>query len=322
MRPRCSISASRRPLIRTLLLLAALAAPSAARTVDSSDASSFLDERPLWRIDYANDYFTASDRYYTEGIGAAVFHPALERSPLTIFLPGLPGAKNDYGVRLRQSTFTPSRLGERTALPNDRPWSAYLFLGDVRVSRVPETGLALVTEIDAGMIGPAAGGQTQNSLHARFHMYRARGWDNQIRNDVVLDYYARLEKTLRASSWGDFGVDADATAGTLYDNAALGAFARVGRLDPRGKSRFFAFARGEEKAVGYDATLQGGLFNRPRWVYTTPDSQVNRFVYRWDVGVALDFGSFAFEATRTAVGREFSGAIPHQWGEFSFLKRF
>jgi hypothetical protein len=309
-------------LILGAALAFALVAPAAAHNVDNNDASSFVDGRNLFRVDYANDFFTGSDRYYTEGVGFNLFDAVLEKSPVMRALFSLPGGSRSYGLLLRQSTFTPSRVGERAAIVNDRPWASYVFLGHELVSKDPASGLALTTELDAGVIGPAGGGEAQVKIHARLHMDVPRGWDNQIRNNPVVDYYARLEKTVGAWRWGDAGVYGDATAGTLYDNAAAGAQARLGRVDENSKKRFFAFARGEEKAVGYDATLQGGLFNRPQTYYTTPDSQINRFVYRWDVGVALDFGSFVLEATRSAVGREFAGGIPHQWGEFSVTKRF
>ena len=309
-------------MILAAVLVFALAAPAAAHNVDNNDAASFADQRGLVRVDYANDFFTGSDRYYTEGVGVELFHPALKKSPLMRALVALPGGSKSYGLSLRDSTFTPSRVGERTAIVDDRPWAGYVFLGHVLVSKDAQAGLTLTSELDAGAIGPAAGGEEQVKIHARLGMDVPRGWDNQIRNNPILDYYARLEKTVRAWNWGDFGVFGDATAGTLYDNASAGMGARLGRVDEKRKDRFFAFARGEEKAVGYDATLQGGLFNRPASYYTTPDDQINRFVYRWDVGLALDFDSFVLEVTRSAVGREFSGAIPHQWGELTFMKRF
>ena len=77
----------------------------------------------------------------------------------------------------------------------------------------------------------------------------------------------------------------------------------------------------ENKLVAYDATLQGGLFNRGSpYVLTSP--QVRRNIMRADVGVVLDMGRWALEATRTYVSREFIGGLSHQWVELSFIRRF
>ena len=296
---------------------------AAARNVDNNDVSSFVDQQGLFRADWADGVFTGSDIYYVGGVGFDLFHPELEKSPLMRALFALPGGQRSYGLTLRQSLFTPSRVGETSPVYGDRPWAATAFLGHVLISKDPGASLTLTTELDAGVLGPAAGGREQIWLHRRLSLNSVpRGWDTEIRQDIVLDYYARLEKTLGSSAWGDFGVTGDATAGTLYDNAAAGVQARVGLVDPKLKSHYFVFGRGEGKYVGYDATLEGGVFNRST-PYTVASSAVERFVGRWDVGVAADFGGWVLEAARTAITREFATQFaPHEWAELSVMKRF
>jgi lipid A 3-O-deacylase len=300
-----------------LLLAPAL---TRAENVDNKDDSSFVGQGRLFRFDYANDYFTGTDRYYTQGIGMTYFDPVLRASPLMRVLVALPGEKS-YGLVLRQSGFTPTNLGHKQTIIGDRPFACYLFLGHILVSRDPEHRLTLTAELDTGVIGPAAGGEwEQVGIHQATDNNVPLGWGNQIRTDVVLDYYARLDKTLAAVRWADIGVLGDATAGTLYDNASIGVVGRLGAIDS-GKNRFFLLLVAEQKAVGYDATLQGGLTDRQS-PYTLTTPQIRRRVSREDVGVTLDRGSYALEAKRTYLSSEFTNQFSHEWVEISFIKRF
>ena len=310
-------------LLRVLLPLL-LAAPHAAfaHGVDENDSSDFTASGRLLRFDYANDYFTGTDHYYTQGLGLQYYDPALKRSPLMGALVSLAGAEKAYGLDLRNSGFTPSRLNFDAALIGDRPFAATLTLAHVLISRDRDRGLTLTARLDAGVIGQAAGGKWQQvGIHRATGNLLPHGWDNQIRNDLALDYSLRLEKTFAAARFGDLGVYGEATAGTLYDNAALGLSGRAGRIEAGAARRFYLFGRAESKLVGYDATLQGGLLNRGS-PYTLTSPQVRRSVLRADLGFAYDRGRYAVIVTRTFLSREFTNGLSHQWVEISYLRRF
>jgi hypothetical protein len=68
-----------------IVLLLPLAA--GASGVDDNDAAAFADGRRLVRFDYANDYFTGTDRYFTQGLGLQYFDPGLRSSPVMRLLP-------------------------------------------------------------------------------------------------------------------------------------------------------------------------------------------------------------------------------------------
>jgi lipid A 3-O-deacylase len=309
-------------LLGAALLMALICAPATARGVDDDDSAAFAGPGRVLRFDYANDYFTGTDRYYTQGLGLQYFDPALKRDPVMRLVPALPDAEAFSGLIVRNSGFTPSRLTSDAPLIGDRPFAATLTLSHVRVSRDRERALTLTAKLDAGVIGQAAGGKWQQvGIHKGTGNVVPRGWDNQIRNDLVLGYSLRLERTLASFSRGDFGVYGDAAAGTLYDNAALGISGRIGAVDARAPRRFYLFGRAENKLVAYDATLQGGLLNRGSpYVLTSP--QIRRNVMRADVGVVLDMGHWALEASRTYVSREFIGGLSHEWVELSVIRRF
>lgn len=304
-----------------LAALLACAAPAAARNVDTGDLVPLVREGGLFRLGYANDYFSATDRYYTQGIALDGFHPALAKWPPMRVLPVLPGGTRAYGLSARDSTFTPSRVDDDGPIVGDRPFAAYAYVGHVAVSRDAARGLTLTAELDAGMIGQAVGGTTQKWAHRVLKDRDPRGWQNQVRDDVVLDGYLRLEKTVQSSAWEELIAGLDATAGTLYDNASAEATMRVGRLGPGTGSRAFAFARVSGKAVGYDATLQGGVTNRHS-PYVLRAAAIDRWVAREDLGAAVDFRGLAFQAVWTDLGPEFRGGLSQRWMEFTAARRF
>ncbi len=299
-----------------------LPAWAAASSVDDKDDAAFVGQGRLLRFDYANDYFTGTDRYYTQGVGLTYFDPVLRASPLMRLLVALPGAPASYGLVVRQSGFTPSNLSHNEALVGDRPFAGYLFLGHELVSRDVEKALTMTAALDAGVIGQAAGGKwEQVGIHRLApNNNPPLGWDNQIRNDLALDYRVRLQKTFAAARAADLDGYLDASVGTLYTNAAIGVVGRAGMI-AEGRRRFYFFAGAEQKAVGYDATLQGGMLNRHS-PYTLTSEQIERRVSIENVGFVADWGGFALEAKRVYLSREFTTQLSHEWVEISAIKRF
>jgi lipid A 3-O-deacylase len=294
---------------------------AAARNVDTGEIVPFVGDAGLLRVGYANDYFSGTDRYYTQGLAVDVFHPVLRKSPLMRLLPALPDSSRSYGLSLRDTTFTPSHIDSDGPLIGDRPFADYAFLGHVLVSKDPARGLTLVAEFDAGLIGPGAGGAAQKWAHQVLGDPPPKGWDNQIRDDVVLDYYLRLEKIVQSSPWEDLAFGVDTTAGTLYDNAGAEGTIRFGRVSSAVKNHYYVFGRGMEKAVGYDATLQGGVTNRHS-PYTLSAEQIERFVSRADLGIAVDFDRLALEAVWSDLSPEFRNSLTQRWVEISIIARF
>jgi len=292
-----------------------------AGNIDSNDNAWLVRNERLFRFDYANDFFTGTDRYYTQGYGFALFHSALAKSPLINLLVALHGGSKSYGLTFRHCGFTPTTLDSDAALIGDRPFASYLFLGHSLISSDPRRDLTLISELDTGLIGEGSGGkQIQTGLHRALGSSLPRGWDNQIRNDLVLDYYVRIEKRVAATALADAAIFVDSTLGTLYTNAAAGLASRFGKITDD-NNRLYLFGRLEQKVVGYDATLQGGLFNRNS-PYTLPTEELERFVLRGEVGITIERKGYALQFTRSFQGREFKSGFSHQWAEISFIRHF
>jgi hypothetical protein len=317
-------SRSPRRVLSALVLLAVLisALPAGARNVDTGEVVPFAGDGGLVSVGYANDYYSGTDRYYTQGVALDVFHPALHLAPLMFLLPALPESQRSYGLALRYTTFTPAVLNSEPAVIGDRPFANYAFLGHVLVSRDPARALTLTAEFDAGMIGPGTGAEGgQKWLHRVIRDSPPLGWSNQIRNDVLLDYYLRLEKTVEALPFEDLTAGVDATAGTVYDNASVETTFRLGRIAPEDRFRCYVFGRASEKGVGYDATLQGGVTNRDS-PYTLSAARVRRLVPRADLGVAFDMKKIVLQAVWSDLGKEFSSGLVQRWTEISAMARF
>ena len=289
------------------------------------------------RYTYANDLFFRTDYYFTQGMTLALVHPALARSPVNhLLLRGPAGATRYHGITLRYDGFTPLRIQDAFIRVGDRPYAAYLYASFFRTSRAPLGHQRLTTAVEVGFIGPAAGGkQLQTSIHRITGNAEPRGWDYQIGPATVLGYRVAYErKLLTASRFAEVHGTTEASLSTLYTYASAGAQLRVGRLHPEqddqwGGStepaaqhwRLHAQAAIEGRLVGYDATLQGGIFSR-RDPYTLATSQIRRAVLRSSGGVVVGHGNCQLAATATWVTSEFAGSRSHRWGQLGLTVGF
>jgi hypothetical protein len=65
--------------------------------------------------------------------------------------------------------------------------------------------------------------------------------------------------------------------------------------------------------IGYDATLQGGLFN-DKSPYTIATRDIERFVGQHNYGIILQTRTLYFEYSRTMITREFNSQTSSKWG--------
>jgi hypothetical protein len=105
--------------------------------------------------------------------------------------------------------------------------------------------------------------------------------------------------------------------GTFNTAATAGATLLLGRIGTPFSSaadsrrRFWLYVKPQLNVVGYDATPQGGLFNRTS-PYTIAAGDVARVVYRQRVGVVYRSGLRFIEYYRTDASPEFRGGRAHR----------
>ena len=307
------------------LLMALLPAP----------ADSLHPPSPAHRLayTYANDFFFGTDYYFTQGMTFDWASPVLARSPLNHLLPNGPaGSTRTHGIMLRYDGFTPLSITDAAIRVGDRPYAAYFYASCYRASNQAARHLRLTTAVEIGYIGPAAGGKfVQTKLHELTNNPTPRGWDYQIRGDAVLGYRALLEKQLLAAGRAaELIGSAEASAGTLYTYAGAGLRLRAGRFNPyfaslsgAGPHRWQCYAEATltGRLVGYDASLQGGLFNHSS-PYVLAASEISRAVLHSSGSLVLAHNGLSFTATAEYVGAEFAGGRTHRWGVLGVARAF
>ncbi|TGE26536.1 lipid A deacylase LpxR family protein [Hymenobacter metallicola] len=307
-----------------LLPLSVVAQPSGPRA-DSVSADRLL------AYTFANDAFFRTDYYFTQGMTLNLVLPVFRKSPVNrILLPGPAGSVQHHGVKLVYDGFTPLRIQDDTIRRGDRPYASYIYAALYRIS----TGRnrRLTSGLNLGFIGPAAGAKGfQTKVHELLDAPTPRGWDYQVRNDLVLGYEATLEQQLLAlGKAAELIGQGRASVGTLHTFAGAGLLLRLGKMNSyfqnlglasrasrTGLQQFQLYATGqaEGRVVGYNATLQGGLFNR-RSPYTLPASALKRAVGQGTVSLVAAYAGLSFRTSAVWITPEFRGSRPHAWVQF------
>ncbi len=275
-----------------------------------------MQEDAYLRLDYGNDYFTATDYYLTQTVLLEFVHPFLKHNPVNKILLQQKNAIKKFGIGFEQNGYTPTDYVPANILYGDRPFAGTLSLKFFAVSMDTSSKIRLTASVNLGAIGPAAGaGDIQTYIHERTPNAIPQGWLNQIANDVVLNYQLTYEKQLLA--WRNFlNISGSATAkiGTVNTKANVGLSVIAGIFNSpftatkRKRFQIYAYDHPEINAVGYDATLQGGLFNKNS-PYTITSNDVTRFVFRNNWGIVAKLGHVYLEYYQSFMTKEFESGL-------------
>jgi len=294
-----------------------------AQEIDNTLSYKNINCDRYFRLSYENDFFSATDIYYTQGVSLEVVSPSLSTFPLNKLLLHPHYDNTRYGIALEHDGYTPTSIGHDEILYGDRPFAATLTFKSFQISTDTIKRQRLSTTLTAGIIGPAAGGaEMQTGIHRALNNVIPHGWPNQIHNDAVLNYQVDYEKQL-ISLGKIFSLDADgiARAGTLSDKAAVGFTLMMGYFNSpfqttiaNGKNFYiYAYDHPQVNVIGYDATLEGGLFNRS-CPYTISASQLNRITFQNRFGFVLQYRRIYLEYFQSYLSREFNTGNYHVWG--------
>lgn len=297
---------------------------SVAQRIDNTAAFRDISGERYIRLHYDNDFFTASDFYYTQGYSFEVVHPALRKNPLTNALIRLKNGTTKYGLAFDHFGFTPTDIGRRDILFNDRPFASCLMLKTfaISVDTVRQSRLSAV--LSTGAIGPVAFGEgMQTTIHRWINGVKPRGWRHQIQNDVIINYELNHEKQIyQYKNFFLLATNAQVRVGTLSDKAQIGLTLMAGKLNSPfltsgSKNRFQLYFYNQPLLgfIAYDATLQGGLFNRAN-PYTLSASELNRVTFQDNFGIVLKTRKVYLEYYQSILTREFKSGMPHRWGGF------
>jgi len=294
-----------------------------AQAIDNTLSFKNINSNSYFRINYENDFFSATDKDYTQGIHMEMVAPWIKRFPLSKLLVHPKFSYVRYGMGLEHDAYTPSSYSVTNILYGDRPFTACLFLKTFLIAIDPAHKQRFSSSLSTGVIGQAAGGmEMQTAIHKWLDDVKPVGWPNQIHNDAIINYQADYEKQI-VSLGHFFSMDMDgmARAGTLSDKAAIGTTIMFGYLDDpfslvtdrANNFRIYAYEHAEGNAVAYDATLEGGVFNHTS-PYTISPKDVTPFVFQNRFGFVVVYRRIYLEYFQTLLSHEFTTGDFHVWG--------
>ena len=313
-----------------LLMICLMATVAASAQTHSNEIGLQVD----------NDSFLAqgSDRYYTNGI-FLYYHHALNVN--TTAHPLL--ANKVLGIEVGQKIFNAQSGFVPGPQYVDRPFAGYLYAAaTLNLLYKNESNIKLGAQL--GVVGPAAGGENaQKFIHNTFGFYTLGGWQYQIKNEAELNLSADYNKLLARGGWIDVTANAYANLGNGFTGAGLGPLLRLGNFNqlfhsvstqstvsktgqaaPLHKHEFFFYYKPQLNYVGYDATIQGGLFNNhndPNNQEITQDKEP--FVFSQQFGIAYSGERFVCDVNAIFHTKDVKEMVKtHQWGSVTLLYKF
>ena len=292
-----------------------------AQKVDNFSSYNKINDFSYFRFHYDNDYFTSSDENYTQGYSFEVVLNALRKNPLNAILLNDSDASQQFGLSLDHIGYTPFRIGSPDIQFGDRPFASALMLKSFKINTNETRKSRLISAVRLGIIGPAAfGKEMQVGIHEATGNTIPLGWKYQIKNDAIVNYEVIYQKEIVAiPQHFSLQYEASANFGTLNTNVSGSLVAMAGVFNTpfsnqrNHKFQIYIFSKPQVNFVGYDATLQGGLFNR-KSPYTIKTSNVERIVGQHNFGMVIQTKTLYFEYTTTDITKEFSTGKAASWG--------
>lgn len=324
-------------LIKIILFFLFLPTFVGAQSDTTSVKTRPLQPESYFRVNYENDFFFVTDRYYTQGISLELIMPFIKKSPLSkLLIPINKDALNYYGINFEQDVFTPRSIRHDSIYFGERPFAGVFFVSQFLVSINSEKKQRLSTSLALGIIGPEAKGEEeQKGIHYALQNIQPLGWEYQIATDYILNYNVKFEQGLFAKKRIECIGFVGSRLGTLYDDISVGAMLRGGWLqsyfknlglssssgklnengagDKTNKFQCYIFGKAELKTVAYNATLQGGMFNKNS-IYTLPSQDIKRVVGMAHLGFVMAYKRVSLEYSHAYISPEFDIGLSHMWG--------
>lgn len=305
-----------------MLLAVLFPAIAIAQKIDNLTSIRDIKSTNYFRFHYDNDYFAASDRNYTQGYSFELVTPYFKNNPANYLFLQPKEVQSRYGLAIEHIGFTPERYDVPEIQVGDRPFAAAIYLKSFVIATDSVNKSRFTSSFNLGIIGPAAfGGEMQIGIHEATGNKTPRGWGNQIKNDLVLNYEIGYEKQLlNYKDLFSFQAHANAKVGTLFTNASIGFNSTIGIINSpfsstknRSGFQLYAYAQPILKVVGYDTALQGGLFQRSS-PYTIDSSRIERLTTQYNFGIVLKTKSLYLEYTGSILSKEFETGNTANWG--------
>lgn len=306
--------------------------------------------------DFLNDLGRGTDKAYTSGLQVTLFYTKNHSSHFLLdhCLPKAgDSAANVYGIGLMQIMYTPDYLTAVYYVPNDYSYAGADVFKYSLYSFNAKKKYDFQTDVVAGIIGPDAfAGQAQHWLHKAIgDTAIPNGWNNQYRNDVLLNVNFTAEKQLYTNHHSIEVIgDAQLCAGTMLDEMEAGPTIRIGKMQPYFQGYMSHFSSSLKKGdngwnkvqlyfevksavqyVLYSAMLQGGLFSssptvttfiyvdnkREQIYFQKPKQEIENYVGYIAYGPVMAYRHWCMSFTQIYSTRVLKGVYPYIYGNIS-----
>ena len=192
-----------------------------------------------------NDIVAGTDLQYTNGIKLTWIsedisnyrqnkdipewsYPIIERLPFI----NKPGFQKNVSFSIGQNMYTPDDVDRTDLIKDDRPYAGISYISVGFISK--NIKMMDTMEIAMGVVGPHSyAGKFQNGFHRFFGAKVSKGWDNQLKDEPLLNlFYERKWRTFSSELGKGFSYDiiphAGFGAGNMFIGGALGGQIRYG----------------------------------------------------------------------------------------------
>lgn len=313
-----------------LALLLLLPSFLQAQKIDNMISFRDIKDVNYFRFNYENDYFGSTDENYTQGYNFELASPSFKKNPVNHLFLTPKNSEYKYGLSIEHIGYTPVNIKSTEIQLGDRPFAAAIMLKSFAIATNTIQKTRFTSSLNIGLIGPGAfGKEMQVGIHEATGNTIPGGWQNQIKNDVVLNYEINYEKQLvRYKDLFSLQSYTTARLGTLFTNVSLGFSTTLGIINSpftsvnnKNKFQVYLFGQPLVSAIGYDATLQGGLFNI-KSPYTISTNEVERVTAQFNYGIVFQTRTIFFEYSLTHITREFETGPSAKYGGIKFGFKF
>ncbi len=297
------------------------------------------------RLSIDNDFFnfrlSGTDRYFTNGIRLDYYYtPQKKHFTDRLFIKFSEDRnKNSKGFGLAQFMFTPGIITESEVQQGDRPYAGALY-GIYSMQTIDESEkLKLTTEIFGGVMGPMSlADKTQVWFHKILNSTTPEGWENQIPNDIILNYNMNIEAVVVQPTQNlSVNAIAETYSGTLYNGAGVGFVLKLGKFQDNfdlmpvrevknpDKFRLFVYMRPVGRVMLSNSLLQGGLISRVKGnkeSYFIEKDDLFRLNVYYDVGAVFGFKHFSFSISQKLRTPEFENQSSQEIGNVMMQVKF
>lgn len=282
-----------------------------------------------------NDYFViynTSDRNYTYGLGGRYRWI----SQKTNFLKNLFESKKGHSfmVGLNIEAYTPNYRNDDSENDEiiERPYAGWSY-GEFHSNYIFEKSYFRFG-LEAGILGRASqAGAFQNYIHGHVTGDALVDWSEQIPNQFGLNITSTYAQELYSIGVLDTYASVDASLGNILTyvwtkiNFRLGKFnpihASVGNINALFSNNehaewFIDYGVGF-KVSGYNATIQGNIFNT---TLTKPETQIDHYVFTSHAAINYSYKRFAAAFAMYFNSGEFDRTKNHSFGRLKILYRF